>query len=159
MIRVVKFNGRQGFFDLPSFLLSKNEDLTIKFIGLDKTRGKYVLTIARDLLKETFFLSDNMTIDIPNRIIAFSPQKIEFYLELRDETGTNVLIGSAKHRYDATSFYIEPLKVERVSNGWGLTGWLQNIELELQEIKTQLLQVQETLAKYEQKGIPLIFEN
>ena len=161
MIRTINFVGRRGLYDLPTFLVTANEPLTIKFAGLDIRLGKYVATIRHGKETLSVYLSNVMSVDIPT--------PIEMFLELRDNNGTRVLIGSAKSHADLNGYYIEPLKLEKVDGSWSMIAWLQRIENKIQELKTEtdtklknmddrLMRTEETLSHYENNGVPLQFK-
>lgn len=172
MIRTINFIGRRGTFDLPSFLITENEPLTLKFAGLDARLGKYVATIRHGAEVKTVYLSNIMSLDIPAEWLfaANVNQPIEVFLELRDHAGTRILIPSAKTPTDQHGFCIEPLKLERVDGAWSMVAWLQRIESEIAALKAAQTQtaaatskrfeaVEDKLSEYEEKGIPLLFED
>lgn len=171
MIRTINFIGRRGTFDLPSFLITENEPLTIKLEGLDATLGKYVLTIRQGEKEKTMYLSNIMSLDIPAEWLKSSDVNypIEVFLELRDNAGTRVLISSAKTPTDQTGFYIEPLKLERVDKAWSMVAWLQRVEREIEAIKLNqkltdaatlayFKKIEDKFTEYEDKGVPLPVE-
>lgn len=171
MVRTINFIGRQGRYDLPTFLLTDNDVLTLKLTGLDPRLGRYVMTIRHGTDTKTVSLSSAMTLDLPTEWLALNGTKpIEVFLELRDNAGTRVLIPSAKSPTDQAGFYIEPLKLERVDESWSMVAWLQRIESEITAIKLnqsrtatatskRIKDVEDKLAEYEDKGIPLTFED
>ena len=171
MIRTINFVGRRGLYDLPTFLVTANEPLTIKFAGLDIRLGKYVATIRHGKEILTVYLSNAMSVDIPMRWLLETnvENPIEVFLELRDNNGTRILISSAKSHADLNGYYIEPLKLEKVDGSWSMIAWLQRIENKIQELKTEtdtklknmddrLMRTEETISHYENNGVPLQFK-
>lgn len=157
MKRTINFIGRRGTFDLPSFLITENEPLTLKLNGLDSKLGKYVLTFKHGDEKGTVYLSNTMSVDVPIEYLKVNNEPIELFLELRDIAGTKVLIHTAKTPTDCTGFYIEPLKLERVEEGWSLVAWLQEAETEMQKLGDELKCMKQKLLQFESNGIPLTF--
>ena len=118
------------------------------------------------------YLSSIMSVDIPAEWLfaANVNHPIEVSLELRDHAGTRILIPSAKTPTDQHGFCIEPLKLERVDGAWSMSAWLQRIESEIAALKAAQTQtaaatskrfeaVESKLSEYEDKGIPLTFED
>ena len=171
MIRTIDIIGRRGRYDLPTFLLTDNEVLTLKITGVDPHLGRYVATIRHGNETKTVYLNTGMTFDLPAAWLAINGEKpLEIFLELRDNTGTQVLIHSAKSITDQVGFYIEPLKIERVDKNWSLVAWLQRVEnnltnikrdfnAESQKIKDRMSKVEERLSEYDEKDIPLSVED
>ena len=171
MIRTISITGRRGRYDLPTFLLTENEVLTLKFTGVDTRLGRYVATVRHGAETKTVYLSNAMTVDLTPEWLAKNAEKpLEVFLELRDSAGTRVLISSAKSATDQHGFYIEPLKLERVDDGWSMVAWLQRMENELVklekrfdgELKKALGRIEKAekkLSQYEDQGVPLLFED
>ena len=64
MLRTITMHNRTGIFDIPSFLLTENEALTLKFVGLSHRIGKYVVTIVHGKNKKTIYLPLSFVVDI-----------------------------------------------------------------------------------------------
>lgn len=171
MVRIINFIGRRGTYDLPTFLLTENEVLTLKFMGLDVTLGRYVVTVRHGTQSKTYYLSTAMTVDIMPEWLAVNGEKpLEVFIELRDNTGTKTLIQSAKSTYDQMGFYIEPLKLEKVGKNFSMVAWLQRLESLINEsnakidkqfavAEKELTDIKTKLAEYENNGVPLAFED
>ena len=158
MIVNVKFNGRTGRVEPSSFLLSSNEDLTVHFDIPEKRTGRYVAKFVHGTDELTVYLMKDKKAEIHaewlNRAGAVP---LEIFLELRDNTATQVYIPSAKDEEDKDGFFIEPLKVEEMPNGWRACGWLQALEQAFAELNEKLGSVSERLTKFEDEGVPLNF--
>ena len=160
MIRKINFIGRRGTYDLPSFLLTENETLTLKLEGLDARLGRYVMTIRHGTNVKTVYLRNALTVDISPEWLSENAEKpIECFLELRDNSGTQVLISSANSFTDQSGYYIEPLKLERIEKTWSLVAWLQKTDADLAQVKDAIQEINIKLAEYEENGIPLKFED
>lgn len=158
MVRIINFLGRKGMLDIPSFVATDNEVLTLKFKGLDLTRGRYKLTIKHGALKKTCYLGNTMAVDLSAEWVNENAKPIECFLELRDEAGTNVLIRSAKSINDCAGFFIEPLKIEQAEDGYSFVAWFQQTEKLIYTLQEELKTVKYRLSKYEDNGIPLCFD-
>lgn len=171
MIRIINIVGRRGLYDLPSFLLTENEVLTLKFVGLDIRLGRYVVTIRHGTETRMVYLSGAMTVDLTPEWLAINGIKpIEVSLELRDNAGTKVLIPAAKTSNDQQGYYIEPLKLEKTDKAWSMIAWLQrvdkelldirkNVASEMDELKAKIKTMADKLSEYESNGVPLKFED
>ena len=159
MIRTINIIERRGTYDLPVFLLTENEVLTLKFAGLDPRLGRYVVTVQHGDERKTVYLTANLTVDItPEWLKGNGTKPLEVFLELRDNAGTKILIPSAKSATDRNGYYIEPLKIEKVDKSFSMVGWLQKIEQKLNNVTDRVATVEETLADYEEHGVPLKFD-
>lgn len=171
MVRTINFVGRRGTYDLPTFLLTENEVLTLKFKGLDVTLGRYVVTVRHGNQCKTYYLSTAMTVDVlPEWLAVNGDQPLEVFIELRDNTGTAVKIESAKTTHDQMGFYVEPLKLEKVGESFSMVAWLQRLERLIAEsnetmnkqfaqAEKDLSEIKTKLAEYEDNGVPLAFED
>lgn len=170
MIRTITIIERRGTYDLPVFLLTENEVLTLKFAGLDPRLGRYVVTLQHGDERKTVYLTANLTVDItPEWLSKNGTKPLEAFLELRDNAGTKILIPSAKSATVRNGYYIEPLKIEKVDKSFSMVGWLQKIEKDLSDLKSGFEQelgkvtarvatVEEKLSEYEEHGVPLKFD-
>lgn len=170
MIRTINIIDRRGTYDLPVFLLTENEVLTLKFAGLDPRLGRYVVTVQHGDERKTVYLTANLTVDItPEWLSKNGTKPLEVFLELRDNAGAKILIPSAKSATDRNGYYIEPLKIEEVDKSFSMVGWLQKLEKDLLDLKSvfekelgkvtdRVLNVEEKLSEYEEHGVPLKFE-
>lgn len=170
MIRTINILERRGKYDLPVFLLTENEVLTLKFSGIDPRLGRYIVTLQHGDESRTVQLSANLTVDImPEWLNRNGTAPLEVFLELRDNAGTKILISSVSSATDRNGYYIEPLKIEKVDKAFNMLGWLQKIERDIECLKSTFQKeianvtdrvevVEATLSKYEECGIPLKFE-
>lgn len=159
MIKEIKFIGRTGLFENPSFLIADNEDLTLK-LNLPNIRdGKFVLKLKHGENEKTFVLSAEKTCDVSAEWLKKTGAKpLELFLELRDETGTKIITRSAKTRTDRGGYFIEPLKIEEVEDGWSASAFLQLIENEIKNLKQTCQNLDDRISSFEENGIPLIIE-
>lgn len=157
-------------YDLPVFLLTENEVLTLKFSGIDPRMGRYIVTLRHGEENRTVQLSANLTVDImPEWLNRNGTNPLEVFLELRDNAGTKILISSVQSATDRNGYYIEPLKIEKVDKAFNMIGWLQKVERDIADLKLLLKKeitnvtdrvevMEDTLSKYEECGVPLKFE-
>jgi hypothetical protein len=157
----INIQGRTGRFDTPSFLLTANEDLTLCFNVKETRVGRYVAKFKHGENKMTAYLTkEDRSVNIPaSWLNKAGAVPLEIFLELRDGTGTRVIIPSAKSETDKEGFFIEPLKIVEMEDGWSACGWLQELENAFAEINGKVDDVSERVKKFEDDGVPLTFED
>ena len=149
MKRIINFRGRMGRYDIPSFLFTENETLEIQFNIQTYTLGKYIAILTCGKRKQAFSLGQDMTVTIPPEFIKrgdFAPLSI--LLELRTMVGDKVIIPSDPAR---GGYHIEPLYIDRVEGNTTAIAWCQ-------ELERRIKHVEDKLKEYEDKGVPLVFE-
>lgn len=141
MLRIIEIKGRTGRFSVPSFPLTDNEELTIKFNIYETRFGRYIVVVKHGNLEHKFKLDPKeMTVTLtPNWIKAGGLEPIYFFLEFRNPTADKVIIGNDPNKNNG--FFIEPLYITRVDGNTTGIAWLNKIETELATAK-------ELLAKY-----------
>lgn len=153
MTRVITINGRTGRFDVPSFLWTENESLTIKFQTSETRNGKYVAIFKLGKQKKTVWLGKDMLVELPAEWLRIDKNDVmETYLELRTVDGTRTLIPSIP---DIGGYYIEPLLIECVNEAFTARGWMSTIELKLNELNKRLGDAEIKLKAFEDEGVPL----
>ncbi len=156
----IKIQGRTGRLDTPSFLLTENENLTLCFDIKEMRTGRYVVKVKHGAQEKTVYLTKDKTVDISAEWLnKGGTAPLEVFLELRDGTGTGVIIPSAKSGADKGGFFIEPLKIEEMPEGWSACGWLQSLERSFGELNEKLEGMSERLKSFEDDGVPLVFED
>ena len=157
MIRVLKLKGMIGRWDIPSFLWTENETLTVK-LDVSETRvGRYIAVVTCGTQKKTVYLSKDMTINISPDFIQkgeFNPLSV--LLEFRNTQGDSVIIPNDPKK---GGFFIEPLYIERVTENTTAIAWLTKIETEIAEIKATQADMANKLQKFEDEGVPLLVED
>ena len=155
MLRTITMHQRTGIIDEPSFFLTENEPLTLKFDGLSHRIGKYVVTIIHGKNKKTIYLPLSFVVDISAEFLKKGGNApIEIYLELRNNAGTHKLIRSAIDENDKEGFFIEPLVVEKAETGLNVSGLISVIN----KLADRLSIVENRLAEFDNNGVPLICE-
>lgn len=159
MIRTINITGRTGRIDVPSFLWTENESLTLKFVTREIRIGRYVCEVKLGEKTKTVYLGNDMSVEFsPEWLKDGAGKLMEIYLEFRTPDASRVIIPSAKSETDCTGFLIEPLLIEKMDDSYSISGWLSKIENELAGVKAELLEVQEKLAVYEENGTPWLVE-
>ena len=159
MQRTITINGRAGLFDTPSFLLTENEDLTVKVEIKNEIKvGKYYLFAVHGTApKKAFLLSDNKAVTLPAEWIKQGGETpIEFSLELRNAKGTSVI---------RSDYEIEPLAVTTLGGDWRATAIIQCLESRISALEEALKQetkardeLAEKFGKYVDEGIEVLPE-
>lgn len=157
MERILTIKGRTGLFDSPSFILSENESLQIKFDLKDEIRvGRFRVVVKHGEQKLVFTLSKTEPIILPAEFLKQSKENVEFSLVFLNATATAVL----KDDYN-----IEPLKVETVEGNFAFTAQLQAYEQRQEAFEERLNGFMEQLEafkgklnEFEDSGVPLLFE-
>lgn len=157
MKRTINFRGRMGRYDIPSFLFTENETLEIEFNIQKYTLGKYIAIITCGKRKQAFSLGNDMTVTIPPEFIKrgdFNPLSI--LLELRTMPGDNIIIPSDPAQ---GGFHIEPLYIEKAGMNTTAIAWCQALEQRFKEMESKLLCMENKIKEFEDKGVPLVFED
>lgn len=141
MLRIIEIKGRTGRFSVPSFPLTDNEELTIKFNIYETRFGRYIVIVKHGNLQKTFALDPKeMAVTLtPDWIKAGGLEPIYFLLEFRNPTADKVIIGNDPNKNNG--FFIEPLYITRVDGNTTGIAWLNKIE-------TELTTARELLTKY-----------
>lgn len=150
MKRTINFRGRMGRYDVPSFLFTENEPIEIVFNIQSYTLGKYIAILTCGKRKQAYALGEDKTVKIPPEFIKrgdFAPLSI--LLELRTMTGDKVIIPSDPAQ---GGYHIEPLYIEKAGSNTTAIAWCQALEERLDRIDRKL-------REYEEKGVPLDFED
>lgn len=140
MIRTIHFTGRTGRFDVPSFLWTENENLTIKFDVKRYIQGVFVCVVKHGNAKREFKLEDDMTITLyPDWLIENGTAPLEILLELRTLDLSRVIIPNGREN---GGYFIEPLLIEHVDDTFTAVGWLTKIESGMEEMALQIEELQ-----------------
>ena len=151
MERKLIVKGRTGRFDVPSFILSENDDLQISVEIENEIRvGRYRLVVKHGTGKKMFVLSSGKEIELHSEWLKQSAENVEFSLVLLNATETAVI---------KDDYQIEPLKIETVGGNFVFSSVLQEIITRQEEQEKRLAEMQEKLQQFEESGVPLIAEN
>ncbi len=151
MTRALKIKGRTGLFDVPSFLVSENESLTIKLNFAEERRlGRYRLIVRHGEYKKTFSFKKPDPIELSPEWLKSSAENVEFSLVLLNENETAVI---------KDDYQIEPLKLETVNGNFTFTAILQELVSKQGEQDQKLLGLEERLKQFEDEGVPLFAKN
>ena len=134
MLRIIDIKGLTGKFQIPSFPLTDNEDLTVHFKVHETRFGRYIVIVKHGNLQKTFALTPKeMTITLtPNWIKAGGLDPVYFLLEFRDGAADKVKISNDPKK---GGFFIEPLYITRVEGNTTGIAWLAKVETELAQLK------------------------
>lgn len=150
MLRIINIKGRTGRFDIPSFPLTDNEELTVKFNISENRFGRYIVIVQHGKLEKKFMLNPKeMTVTLtPDWIKDGGLEPIYFLLEFRNASADKVVISNDPKK---AGFFIEPLYITRVEGNTTAQAWLTKIESAIAELQ-KIVQAQgETLAEIPQK--------
>lgn len=136
MKRILKFEGKTARWDVPSFLWTENEPLTIEFDIVEKRDGTHYAAIrCGNRLKEVSLVTSK-TVEVPAQFIKdgdYSPLQIS--LEFRSDKGGAVIVPADPKR---GGYFIEPLVIERVEESTTAIAMLQALESQLAKITAKL---------------------
>ena len=158
MIRTVNFTGKTGRFDVPSFLWTENENLTIKFDVKRYIQGIFVCVVKHGNAKREFKLEEYMTITLyPDWLKENGTAPLEILLELRTLDLSRVIVPSGREK---GGYFIEPLLIEHVDDTFTAVGWLTKIETEqaaqralLEELQSIVERVPEQIEEANREAI------
>ncbi len=156
MKRIIKVKGLTGRLDVPSFLWTENETLTLTFDIEEKRVGRYVVVVLCGEQRKTVYLGRDMSVEItPQFIKDGGYQPLTILLEFRNTYGDKVIIPN-----DPTDggFAIEPLRIERVNENNCVLAWMQKLEGDMAALGARLTTVENKLAAFEDEGVPLLAE-
>lgn len=144
MHRTLKFTGRTGRWDVPSFLWTENEELTINIDVEEYRQGKFVCVVKHGNAKMTVYLTKDKTITLtPDWLKENGAAPLEILLELRTLDMARVIIPNGKEK---GGYFIEPLTIEYVDDTFTAIGWLTKIEKE-QAAQRALLEELQSIVK------------
>lgn len=151
MIRTITIKGRTGLFDVPSFLLSENDDLKIKFDFKDELRvGRFRVVVRHGEEKQVFTLAKAEPIELRAEWLKNSSENVEFSLVMLNATETAVI---------KDDYQIEPLKLETVDGNFTFSGLVQKLVERQEEQERALSLLTKRVEEYETNGIELAFED
>ena len=157
MIRTINVKGRTGRFDVPSFLWTENETLTLKFDVAEKRVGRYVATVLCGEQTKTVYLGREMAVDVAPEFVANGGyQPITVLLGFYPPKGTRAIISNDP---SSGGFCIEPLKIERVDENTCAVAWMQKLERDFAELSARMDATETKLKRFEDNSVPLIMED
>ena len=129
MNRKLTIIGTTGRYDVPSFIWSDNEKLSITF-DIQETRvGRFYAVIRCGKRVMELSLAKYQTVEIPTEFVksgGFEPLNIS--LEFWNASGTAVIVPSDPKR---GGYFIEALYFRRVEETTTAIAWLQDVESKL----------------------------
>lgn len=147
MKRTITVIGRAGHLDVPSFPLSENEDLLVRFDIQNECKGaRYYITVKHGAAKkQTFLLLQNKTLTLSAAWLRQGGMEpIEFSIEMKNYLG-NVTIRN--------DYEIEPIVVVETDGAYYATGAVQALEKRVaaleQALQNEIAVKEEILAKFE----------
>lgn len=150
MKRTINFRGRMGRYDVPSFPFTENEPLELVFNIQTYTLSKYIAILTCGKRKQAFVLGEDMTVSVPPEFIKrgdFNPLAV--LLELRTMAGDKIITPSDPAQ---GGYHIEPLYIEKLCGNTTAVAWCQ-------ELEARITHVESKLKEFEDKGVPLVFED
>ncbi|MBQ7912898.1 MAG: hypothetical protein IJ308_04020 [Clostridia bacterium] len=121
MKRTITIKGREGRFDEPSFLISDNESLTIKFSFPSEIRTRRYRVVIRHgaASKMTVTLGEERSVTLsPEWLKEGGTEPVEFSLVYLNANATAVI---------KDDYLIEPLKIQRVDGNFAYTAVISDL--------------------------------
>ena len=158
MLRTVNFTGRTGHFDVPSFLLTENENLEIYFNAQVAKQGVFVATIKHGSAVRTVKLDEDKTVLITPEWLKENGEKpLEILFEMRTLDMSRVIIPNAS---ESGGYFIEPLQILKTDDTYTAIGWLTKIEnallshtQEIEELQTAVEDMHDKIEKAKNEAI------
>ncbi len=148
MERTLTIKDRTGLFDVPSFILSQNESLKIKFIFKHEIRiGRFRVVVKLGQKYKTFTLAKTEPIELSYEDLKVCKDNVEFSLLLLDSNATRVI----KDDYN-----IEPLKIECVNGNFAFTAKVQALEARMEIFEKRLKVYEDKLNEFSTSGVSLV---
>lgn len=136
--------GKTGRYDVPSFVWTENEPLTITF-DIQETRvGRFyaVIRCGNRIMERS--LAKYMSIQIPADFIKNGEyQPITISLEFRDVNGEKIIVSADPKR---GGYFIEPLRIERTQESLVGVAWCQELEEKINALNVALAGTKENVS-------------
>lgn len=154
MNRKLTIKGTTGRYDVPSFVWSENEKLSITFDIRETRVGRFYAVICCGKRVMEISLAKYQTVEIPAEFIkngGFEPLNIS--LEFWNASGTAVIVPSDPKR---GGYFIEPLYFKRAEDCTVAISWLQDVERKIADTNARIDETNEkVLAQQTQlDGVP-----
>lgn len=158
MNRTLKFTGRTGRWDVPSFIWTENEPLSITFDIRETRVGIFYAAIRCGKRIMEISLAKYMTVEIPSEFIKngdYEPLNIS--LEFRNASGNVIIVPSDPKR---GGYFIEPLYIERVDESTTAIAWLQDVEKKIEQTNAKVEETNALLQKQQEQldGVPALIK-
>lgn len=152
MERILTIKGSVGKFDVPYFVASDNEGITITLSTPEETRiGIYRLVIRHgnaEILNKS--IRSGQSIHLTSEWLKLGEdENVEFSLMFVSQDGARIIKDNYK---------IEPLKVESVNGNFSFCSWVDSIVKRCEELDKRFLELKKRVEEYEKNGIELISE-
>ena len=153
MRATININGLVGGWDLPSFKVSDNEDLTVAFKGLHMSQlYRYLATFKLGAAKAVITLDKDLTATVNADFLNTQGDELEVFLEARSAKTDRLLITADPNK---GGFFIEPLKLLKYDEEWTAVGMVQGLEKLCEVLEARLCAVEQTLTEFKEGGVPL----
>ena len=120
-------------------------------------QGKFIAVATCGTQKKTVTLDESKEIEItPEFIKDGGFQPVSFLLEFRTLNDDRSIVSNDPKK---GGYFIEPLLIQRVDENTTAIAWLQKVESDMQALSVRIARTEERLTKFEDDGIPLIFED
>ena len=154
MNRKLTIKGTTGRYDVPSFVWTENENLSITFDIRETRAGRFYAVIRCGNRIKEISLAKYQTVEIPAEFIqkgGFEPLNIS--LEFRNASGTAVIVPSDPKR---GGYFIEPLYFRRVEETTTAIAWVQDIESKIKQTNAKVEEITALLQKQQGQidGVP-----
>jgi hypothetical protein len=154
MNRKLTIKGTTGRYDVPSFVWSENEKLSITFDIRETRVGRFYAVIRCGKRVMEFSLAKYQTVEIPAEFIksgGFEPLNIS--LEFWNASGTAVIVPSDPKR---GGYFVEPLYFRRVEETTTAIAWLQDVESKLNATNARIDETNALLQQQQEQldGVP-----
>ena len=139
MNRKLTIKGTTGRYDVPSFVWSENETLSITF-DIHETRvGRFYAVIRCGKRVMELHLAKYQTVEIPAEFIKGGElEPLNISLEFWNESGTAVIVPSDPKR---GGYFIEPLYFRRVEETTTAIAWVQDIESKIKQTNAKVEEI------------------
>jgi hypothetical protein len=152
MERTIYFEGRIGRFDIPSFTVTENERLGLKFVGLpDSSVYRFIAAFICGEKRHIVTLDSSNRATLDYELLS-GGNSLEIKLEARSAKTDKLLISSNP---EEDGFFVEPLKIEHIDCALTAVGWMQRIESEIEAIRQRLGIAETEIQGFKEVGIPL----
>lgn len=158
MNRILKFTGKTGRWDVPSFLWTENDTLSITFDIRETRVGIFYATIRCGKRIMEISLAKYMTVEIPSDFIKngdYEPLNIS--LEFRSASGNAVIVSSDPKR---GGYFVEPLYIERMDESTTAIAWMQDVEKKIEQTNEKVAETNALLQKQQEQldGVPALIK-
>jgi hypothetical protein len=137
------FNGAEGRFDIPAFIVTDNECLNISFALPKRQNCVYLAIISNGKESKRVTMATNYTVSLPPEWLKRCNGYITIDLDLRDRSRSVVY----------QKYKIEPLAVTVGDNQVEATAYLQDLEMRVQVCEMKIMALEAFV-----RSVPMLLE-